>query len=61
MHQYFHTNLGFCLWDVLALIVFIAMVVVLVVHLRNQKKRQNELDEELSEREASAVSANGGK
>lgn len=50
MHQYFHTTFGFCLWDVLALIVFIAIVAALVVHLYKQKKRQNELEQDVSER-----------
>ena len=30
MHQYFHTTFGFCLWDILALIVLVLLVVVLV-------------------------------
>lgn len=50
MHQYFHTTLGFCLWDVLALIILVVMVAVLAVHIYKQKKRQNELEQEVSGR-----------
>lgn len=48
MHQYFHTTLGFCLWDILALIVFAALVIVLCVHIYKQKKRQKAMEEELA-------------
>ena len=60
MHQYFHTTFGFCLWDLLALIVFAVIVVVLVVHIRNQKKRQKELEEQLAHA-ASAPKPEGKK
>ena len=49
MHQYFHTTLGFCLWDVAALVVFLVMAVTLIGHIYKQKKRQNELEDELEE------------
>lgn len=48
MHQYFHTTFGFCLWDLLALIVFVVLVLVLLVHNRNQKKRRKEMEERLA-------------
>ena len=49
MHQYFHTTFGFCLWDILALIVFLVMAVTLIGHIYKQKKRQNKLEDELEE------------
>ncbi len=52
MHEYFHTKFGFCMWDIGALIVLIAMVVILVVHIVNQKKREQEFEDELSEKMA---------
>ncbi len=48
MHQYFHTTFGFCLWDILALIVLVLLVVVLVVHIVRQKKRQHDLEKQLN-------------
>ena len=52
MHEYFHTTFGFCLWDVAALIVLVAMVVVLVAHIIRQKKRERDFEDELSEKMA---------
>ena len=52
MHTYFHTTFGFCLWDLLALIVLAVMVVVLIVHIQKQKKRQRELEEQLADEQA---------
>lgn len=54
MHEYFHTRFGFCLWDIGALIALAAIVVVLVVHIIRQKKRENELEDELSEKMANS-------
>lgn len=45
MHQYFHTTFGFCMWDILALIVLLVMVVTLIVHIVKQKKRRDELED----------------
>ena len=52
MHEYFHTKFGFCMWDIGALIVLIAMIVVLVVHIIRQKKREQDFEDELSEKMA---------
>ena len=60
MHQYFHTTFGFCLWDILALIVFLAMVVTLIGHIYKQKKRQNKLEDELEEQNKQMSSDIGG-
>ena len=48
MHQYFHTTFGFCLWDLLALIIFVVLILVLVIHNRSQKKRRKELEAQLA-------------
>lgn len=52
MHTYFHTTLGFCLWDLLALLVLIALVALLVVHHVRQRRRAHEMEEELAEKMA---------
>ena len=52
MHEYFHTRFGFCLWDLGALLALAVMVIVLVVHAIRQKKRQKDLEDELSEKMA---------
>ena len=59
MHQYFHTTFGFCLWDIGALVVFIVMAVTLIGHIYKQKKRQNELEDELEEQNKSMSSGPG--
>ena len=48
MHEYFHTKFGFCLWDIGALIVLAVMIIVLVVHMARQKKRESDFEDELS-------------
>lgn len=52
MHEYFHTKFGFCPWDLGALLALAAIVIVLVVHIIRQKKREHELEDELSEKMA---------
>lgn len=49
MHQYFHATLGFCMWDLLALLILAVMVAVLVIYICNQKKRQSALEYQLAE------------
>ena len=45
-----HSTLGFCMWDIPALIVLIAVCVIFAVHRHNQKKREQEFEEQLAER-----------
>lgn len=52
MNEFVHTTLGFCFWDIPALIVLIAMIVVLVLHIIKQKRREKEFEDELSEKTA---------
>lgn len=44
-----HTSLGFCMWDIPALIVLAAMVVVFAVHRHKQKKREKDFEDQLAE------------
>lgn len=41
--------LGFCFWDILALIVLLAVVIGFVIHTVNLNKQEKELEDELSE------------
>lgn len=52
MNEFVHTTLGFCFWDIPALIVLIAIIVVFVVHVIRQNRREKEFEDELSERSA---------
>lgn len=45
-----HSFLGLCAWDLPALIVLLAMIVVFVVHRHNMKKREDEFEDELAAR-----------
>lgn len=45
-----HNSLGMHFWDLPALLAGVIILVELVVHTRNQKKREDELDEERTER-----------
>lgn len=45
-----HTSLGFCAWDIPALIVLVIMIVVFIVHRHNQKKREEEFENKLAEK-----------
>lgn len=44
-----HTRLWFCWWDLLALIILIAVIVGFAVKRHNMKKEENELEDLLSE------------
>ncbi len=43
-----HSSLGFCWWDLLALAVLVAAVVLFVIQYRKMKKHEKELEDELS-------------
>lgn len=49
MNSFVHTTLGFCFWDIPALIVLIVMAVVLIVHMVKQNRREKEFEDELSD------------
>ena len=44
-----HTKLGFCWWDLLALLILLAVVIVYLVRRHNLKKEQKELEDQLSD------------
>lgn len=43
-----HSRLGFCWWDLLALVALVVAVVFFVVKYRNMKKYEKELEDDLS-------------
>lgn len=44
-----HTTLGFCWWDIPALIVLIAVIAVFVMKHRDMKKQEKDLEDQISE------------
>ena len=44
-----HTKLGFCWWDLLALLILLAVVIVYLVRRHNLKKEQQDLEDQLSD------------
>lgn len=44
-----HTRIGFCWWDLLALLILIAVIVVFIVKIHKQKKIEKELQDEIDE------------
>ena len=44
-----HTRLGFCWWDLLALVILVIVVVAFAVKRSKLKDEQDELEEQLSE------------
>ena len=44
-----HTVLGFCWWDLLALIVLLVVIIVYVVKRHDMKKEEKELEDQISE------------
>ena len=57
MYEFVHTKLGFCFWDIPALIVLIAIIAVFVVHVIRQNRRENEFEDELSDKMAQKAAA----
>ena len=44
-----HTKLGLCWWDLLALLILLAVVIVYLVRRHNLKKEQKDLEDQLSD------------
>ena len=44
-----HTRLGFCWWDLIALIILIVVAVIFVYKFMNMKKTQKDLEDQISE------------
>lgn len=47
LHDYVHSRLGFCFWDIPAVIVLLVMLAVLAVHIVKQRRREQELKKQL--------------
>lgn len=47
-----HVSLGWCAWDLPALIVLVAIVVIFIVHRSKMKKREKQFNEELAGKSA---------
>ena len=45
-----HNSLGLHFWDLPALLVGVIMIVMLIVHTHNQKKREKDFEEELDQK-----------
>lgn len=50
-----HFAFGWCFWDLPALIVLVAIVVIFVVHTKKMKDREKEFSEELAKADADKV------
>lgn len=50
LYQFVHNSLGLHFWDLPALLVAIVMIIIAIVHSRNQKKRENEYEEKREEK-----------
>ena len=44
-----HTRLGFCWWDLLALIILLAVIIVWIVKRHDLKREQNDYEDQLSD------------
>lgn len=49
-HALQHTMMGFCWWDIPALIILIAVIVVFIIRHRKLKRREEELEDAISEK-----------
>lgn len=59
-YEFAHNSIGVHFWDLPALLVGVVLIVVLIVHSRNQKKRDDDFDKERNEKlEALANEAAG--
>ena len=44
-----HTSLGFCWWDLLALILLAAVIIIFIVKTRKQKDEEKDLQDQIDE------------
>ena len=47
LHQSLHAQYGVCLWTLLALLVFLIMVVIFIVHVYKQSRREYKFEKKL--------------
>lgn len=59
IHQTLHSNYGFCLWTLLAFVVFAVMLIVLGAHMSKQHKRTEEFGREFEEKHGYALPEEG--
>lgn len=50
LYYFVHNSLGLHFWDLPAILVGAVMIVMLIVHTHNQKKREKKFDEERKEK-----------
>lgn len=50
LFQFTHNSLGMHFWDLPALLTAVIMVITLIVHTRNQKKREDDFEEARKEK-----------
>lgn len=43
-----HTRLGFCLWDIPAVIILVAIIVFFIVKAKKMKEEQEELEDQIA-------------
>lgn len=61
LHQTLHAQYGICLWTLLALIVFLIMVVIFILHLYRQSRREYKFEKKLEENAGNAKPADNGQ
>ena len=60
LHETLHSQYGICLWTLLAMIVFLIIAVIAVLHLYRQNKREYNFEKEMEEKaEAEKAEAKG--
>lgn len=61
LYNFTHSSLGMHFWDLWTLVLAVLLIVVLIVHSRNQKKREDKFEETRNEQlEAIEKEATGG-
>lgn len=54
-------TLGWCVWDLPALLVLLAMALIFVIHHHGMKKREAQFEKELARRDANHIAKQDGK
>ena len=50
LHQQIHDTYGMCLWTILAFIVFAIMIVITIIHIAKQKRRDDKFDNKMEDK-----------
>lgn len=59
LYEFIHSTFGICFWTGMSLIVALVMVIMGLVHGRNQRKRDKDFEKEMDEQLTSAAGAAG--